>query len=47
MLGVLKVQATAPDLPYLRQWAGSLNVSALLDQALLDAGLVDDAAPPA
>ncbi len=46
VLGILKVQATALDLAYLRQWADTLKVSALLEQALVDAGLVDETATP-
>lgn len=39
VLGVLKVQGTNIDLPYLRRWAAALNVADLLEQALDDAGL--------
>jgi hypothetical protein len=42
VLGILKVQADALDLAYLRQWAEQLEISALLARTLLDAGLVDD-----
>jgi hypothetical protein len=39
ILGVLKVQGTALDLPYLRRWATNLQVANLLERALMDAGL--------
>lgn len=39
VLGVLKVQGTNIDLPYLRRWAAALNVADLLERALDDAGL--------
>ena len=39
ILGVLKVQAPTLDLTYLRQVAHTLNVSGLLEQALIDAGI--------
>lgn len=39
VLGVLKVQATALDLTYLRHWAAQLGIADLLEQALVDAGL--------
>jgi hypothetical protein len=39
LLGVLKVQARALDLAYLRRWATTLSVADLLDRALDDAGL--------
>src|SRR6266852_1149536 len=39
MLGVLKVQAPSLDLTYLRHVAPTLNVSGLLEQALIDAGI--------
>jgi hypothetical protein len=39
VLGVLKVQAGALDLHYLRHWAGQLGLSELLDRAFQDAGL--------
>ena len=39
ILGVLKVQAPTLDLNYLRHVAQILNVSDLLEQALVDAGL--------
>ncbi len=45
--GVLKVQADALDLAYLRRWAGVLGVSEPLEQALADAGLSGPAEPPA
>jgi hypothetical protein len=34
VLGILKIQAGALDLEYLRRWAGELNVSDLLERAL-------------
>jgi hypothetical protein len=37
--GVLKVQGSALDMQYLRRWAAALDVSDLLERALLDAGL--------
>jgi hypothetical protein len=37
--GVLKLQANALDMDYLRQWAATLQVTDLLVQALEDAGL--------
>ncbi len=37
ILSVLKVQAKALDYDYLRTWAAELNVSDLLDQAIIDA----------
>ena len=39
VLGVLKVQAGALDLDYLRHWAAELGLTDLLDRALEDAGL--------
>jgi hypothetical protein len=39
VLGVLKVQAEALDLAYLRQWAARLGLTDLLLRALADAGL--------
>lgn len=39
VLGVLKVQAGALDVPYMRQWAADLGVTDLLERALDDAGL--------
>jgi hypothetical protein len=39
ILGVLKVQGTSLDLAYLKQWAEELDVSTLLERALVDAGL--------
>jgi hypothetical protein len=39
LLGVMKVQAPTLDLAYLDQQAGILNVSELLEQALIDAGI--------
>ena len=39
--GVLKIQGTSLNFPYMRHWAAQLNISELLEQALLDAGLRD------
>jgi hypothetical protein len=39
ILGVLKVQGTNLDMNYLQKWAVSLNVTDLLERALVDAGL--------
>ena len=39
ILGVLKVQAPTMDLTYLRHVAPTLNVSGLLEQALIDSGI--------
>ena len=39
ILGVVKVQAPTLDLTYLRHVAPTLNVSGLLEQALIDAGI--------
>ncbi len=39
ILGILKVQAPTLDLHYLRHVAQTLNVSGLLEQALIDAGI--------
>jgi hypothetical protein len=39
ILGVLKVQATALDMAYLQRWARALQVTDLLERALVDAGL--------
>ncbi len=39
LLGVMKVRAPTLDLAYLDQQAGILNVSDLLEQALIDAGI--------
>ena len=39
ILGVLKVQGTALDMDYLQRWAADLNVTDLLERALVDAGL--------
>jgi hypothetical protein len=38
LVGVLKVQASAIDVAYLRQWARELRVEDLLERALLAAG---------
>ncbi len=37
VLGVMKVQADRLDLAYLRQWAAQLNVSDLIERALVEA----------
>jgi hypothetical protein len=39
VVGVLRVQATALDQEYMKQWASALQVSSLLQRALEDAGL--------
>ena len=39
ILGVLKVQGTGLDMAYLERWSASLNVTDLLERALVDAGL--------
>ena len=39
VLGVLRVQGSALDLEYLRRWAVELEVSSLLDGALVAAGI--------
>ncbi len=39
ILGVLKVQGTHLDMNYLQKWAANLNVTDLLERALVDAGL--------
>lgn len=39
ILGVLKAQRTALDVAYLERWAAALDVSDLLDHALVEAGL--------
>jgi hypothetical protein len=39
ILGVLKVQGTNLDMNYLQKWAANLNVTDLLERALVDAGL--------
>ncbi len=39
ILGVLKVQGTNLDMAYLQRWAANLNVTDLLERALVDAGL--------
>jgi hypothetical protein len=41
ILGVLKVQAPTLDLMYLRHVAQTLNISDLLEQALVDAGICE------
>ena len=41
ILGVLKVQGTQLDMPYLQRWAVNLKVTDLLERALVDAGLRD------
>ena len=42
VLGVLKVQGPTLDRAYLREWAGELKLTDLLDRALDDAGLPPD-----
>jgi hypothetical protein len=39
LVGVLKVQGSAIDRAYLREWSAKLGLTALLDRALTDAGL--------
>ena len=39
ILGVLKVQGTDLDMQYLQKWAANLDVTDLLERALVDAGL--------
>ncbi len=39
ILGVLKVQSTNLDFPYLERWASKLNIADLLKQGYVDAGL--------
>ena len=39
VLGVLKVQDTALDMAYLRQWAAELDLTEMLEHALKDAGI--------
>ncbi len=41
ILGVLKVQGTNLDMVYLRRWAAALQVTDLLERALVDAGLAE------
>jgi hypothetical protein len=41
ILGVLKVQGTALDMDYLQHWAAVLDVTDLLERALVDAGLTE------
>lgn len=41
VLGVLKVQAGALDLPYVRLWVPELGVADLLGRALVEAGLAE------
>ncbi len=41
ILGVLKIQGTNLDMPYLHRWATALEVADLLQTALVDAGLVE------
>ena len=41
ILGVLKVQGTHLDMDYLKKWSANLNVTDLLERALVDAGLKD------
>ena len=39
LVGVIKVQGSAIDRAYLREWSAKLGLTALLDRALTDAGL--------
>ena len=39
--GVLKVQEHALDLVYMQRWAPTLEVTDLLQEALMEAGLLD------
>ena len=39
ILGVLKVQGTALDIAYMQRWAKALQVTDLLERALLEAGI--------
>src|SRR5207244_13377178 len=39
ILGVLKIQGTNLDMDYLKKWSANLNVTDLLERALVDAGL--------
>ena len=41
LTGVLKVQRDALDTAYLRRWANELGLEALLDRAVIEAGLVE------
>ncbi len=41
ILGVLKIQGTNLDMDYLKKWSANLNVTDLLERALVDAGLKD------
>src|SRR5205807_8577491 len=38
IMGILRRQGVAIDLPYLRRWADALRVRDLLEQVLIDAG---------
>ena len=38
ILGILRRQGVAIDLPYLRRWANALGVQDQLEQVLVDAG---------
>ncbi len=40
ILGVLKVQGTALDMVYLQRWAKALQVTDLLEKALVEAGML-------
>jgi hypothetical protein len=40
VLGVMRVQGQRLDLDYLRRWASALDLGALLDRALQEAGLL-------
>lgn len=39
ILGIMRQQGAALDVPYLMQWADVLGVRDLLEQALVEAGL--------
>jgi len=45
ILGVLKVQGSNLDMIYLRRWAAALQVTDLLERALVDAGFADCSSP--
>ena len=42
ILGIFKMQGTDLDMFYLHRWAAALNVTDLLERALIDAGLLDE-----
>jgi len=39
ILGVLKVKGTALDMAYMQRWAKALQVTDLLERALVEAGI--------